>query len=284
MMNFKKPISTKVNDLSERSTPSISSPFGETTISTEIYDEIKSFLLQQKDFKAQRKDVVKYLRSKSKYQNNTIEGTIFIIRQKIKARKITEMTYDTQNHEFCLLVDRIVPSINTSNNSNLILKETSKEEAFYQPFAEYLVKHLKECTGAIPLGGSQFKDKWGTPDVFGIYKFPDYAPLKPFPEIVSAEIKLDETQIITAFGQACAYKLFSHKVYLVLPSSTISQDISRTESLCMKFGIGLITFDKDQPKNPNFTIRTRAIKHEPDYSFVNSYLEKLTPEQKNKLF
>ncbi len=40
----------------------------------------------------------------------------------------------------------------------------------------------------------------------------------PFPlELVSAEIKIDASQSVTAFGQACAYRLFSHKVYIVMP-------------------------------------------------------------------
>ncbi len=44
---------------------------------------------------------------------------------------------------------------------------TISEEDFYQPFADYLVKELEECTSAIALGGNIFRDKWGTPDVIG---------------------------------------------------------------------------------------------------------------------
>ena len=39
-------------------------------------------------------------------------------------------------------------------------------------------------------------------------------------EIVAAEIKLDMAQLVTAFGQACAYCLFAHKSYLVIPKLT----------------------------------------------------------------
>ncbi len=42
-----------------------------------------------------------------------------------------------------------------------------KEEDFYKPFADWLVKEVEECTRAIPLGGNRFRDKWGTPDVIG---------------------------------------------------------------------------------------------------------------------
>jgi len=80
-----------------------------------------------------------------------------------------------------------------------------REESFYVPFAEYLVNELEECTKAIAVGGSVFKDKWGTPDVIGIRDARRSDIIKPPTEIVSAEIKLDVNGLITAFGQACAY-------------------------------------------------------------------------------
>lgn len=254
--------------------------FRSGTIRKQVLDFVFQICKNSKDGIAKRSYVVKELNKKG-FNRNTIIGSIYDIQEAIKKNEINELRYDYENHEFILKHVVEEKSQSTSDISKSVLP---KEEIFYKPFADFLVHTLKECTKAIALGGSQFKDKWGTPDVLGIYKFPEIAPIRPFPEIVTAEIKLDETQIITAFGQACAYKLFSHKVYLVIPSSTPEEDIARTESLCMKFGIGLITFDKDNPENPKFTIRTRAIKHEPDYSFVNNYLHKLTNEQQIRLF
>jgi hypothetical protein len=157
-----------------------------------------------------------------------------------------------------------------------------REENFYQPFADYLVNYLDECTSAMPLGGNRFQDRWGTPDIFGVYKFSETDPIKPLVEIVSAEIKTDTNQLITAFGQACAYKLFSHKVYLAIPKDA-EKDVARLESLCLRFGIGLILFDSKNPEDPKFEIRTRAIKNEPDYFYVNEYLKKLSKEELKKL-
>jgi hypothetical protein len=157
-----------------------------------------------------------------------------------------------------------------------------KEEAFYKSFANYLVEDLQDCTNAIPLGGNFLKDKWGTPDVIGVYKFSQIDPIKPPPEIVTAEIKVDNTQIITAFGQACAYKIFSHKVYLVIPNN--SKDIPRVESLCLRFQLGLVLFNASDPENPSYEIRTRAIKGEPDYYYLNEYLKRLPREHIRKLF
>jgi hypothetical protein len=160
--------------------------------------------------------------------------------------------------------------------------EPTHEREFYESFANYLRDELEECTSAIPLGGNQFKDKWGTPDVIGVYRFSQVDPIIPLPEIVTAEIKTDDSQLITAFGQACAYKLFSHKVYLVVPR--MAKDIPRIESLCLRFGLGLIVFDHTNPKEPNYEIRARASKSEPDYYYLNEYLRKLSEEQRRKLF
>ena len=152
------------------------------------------------------------------------------------------------------------------------------EEDFYAPFAEYLVKELEECTKAIPVGGNRFRDKWGTPDVVGVMK-PRPSDILSFPEeIISGEVKIDDAGLITAFGQACSYKLFSHKSYIAIPQSAREEDISRLDSLCMIFGIGLILFDATNPKDPNFQIRTRALKQDPDMFYVNKVLKDFADE------
>ncbi len=122
------------------------------------------------------------------------------------------------------------------------------EEDFYQPFADWLVYELEECTKAIPLGRSKFKDKWGTPDIIGVREPRKSDIIKPPTEIVSAEVKLDATNLITAFGQACSYKLFSHKSYVVIPRDSLEEDIARLDALCRIFGIDLILFDKTNPE------------------------------------
>lgn len=144
-----------------------------------------------------------------------------------------------------------------------------REAAFYEPFADYLVNDLEECTKAIALGGNRFGGKWGTPDVFGIFRSRESDIVKTPLEVIVAEIKTDTLQLITAFGQSCAYKLFSHRSYLVVPREAQPEDIGRLDSLCNIFGIGLILFDATQPDNPAFQIRVRAAKHEPDAFYVN---------------
>ena len=153
-----------------------------------------------------------------------------------------------------------------------------KEEDYYEPFADWLVNELEECTKAIPVGGNSFRDKWGTPDVVGIREAKRSDIIKPPTEIVAAELKIDIGGLITAFGQACAYKLFAHRSYIVVPINASEDDVSRLDSLARIFGIGLILFSADDPKQPNFQIRARAARHEPDIFYVNRYLKLVEDE------
>jgi len=153
-----------------------------------------------------------------------------------------------------------------------------KEEDFYELFADWLVRDVEECTKAISLGRNKFKDKWGTPDVIGKNESNRSDIIKHETEIISAEIKTDDYGLITAFGQACAYKSFSHKVYIVIPKSSSEEDKSRIESLCLIFGIGLILFDSNNIKQPDFEIRVRPVKLEPDLFYVNKYIKLIEDE------
>ena len=149
-----------------------------------------------------------------------------------------------------------------------------KELEFYKPFAEWLVKDLGEVNVAVSLGGASLKSKWGTPDVVGIYR-PTASNLIKFPiEIVAAEIKIDPQAPVVAFGQAIAYRLFSTRTYIAMPTTLSEQDRDRLEALCMLFGVGLILFDlkKDAPR---FSIRVRAQQFSPDMFYVNEFADRL---------
>jgi hypothetical protein len=147
-----------------------------------------------------------------------------------------------------------------------------REEEFYESFADYLVSDLEECTKAIELGGNRFKDKWGTPDVIAVKKARPSEIISFETEIVSAEIKLDTNNLITAFGQACSYKLFSHKSNLVIPKQSRNTEISRLDSLRLIFGVGLILYDCTDPNNPNYEIKSRSSMIPPDMFYVNRYI------------
>lgn len=164
--------------------------------------------------------------------------------------------------------------------SELVPKQPKKfkEEEFYEPFADWLVNDVEECTKAISLGGSRFRDKWGTPDVIGKRESKRSDIIQAPVEIVSAEVKPDTTQLVTAFGQACAYCLFSHKSYLVVSNEAPDDEIARLDALCQVFGIGLVLFDPRDPKDPKFVIRTRALYKQPDLFYANRYMKLIEAE------
>jgi hypothetical protein len=153
-----------------------------------------------------------------------------------------------------------------------------READFYQSFADWLVGDLEEATRAAPIGGNGAGGKWGTPDVIGLYQPRKTDPIQFTEEIVAVEIKIDANSLIVAFGQACAYKLFAHRVYIAVPRDSNSQDLKRLDALAGVVGIGLIKFNADDPQNPDFTVMVRAAKHEPDYFYANEMLSKFKAE------
>lgn len=157
-------------------------------------------------------------------------------------------------------------------------RSSVREEDFYAPFADWLKNEIEDVTKAIPLGRNKFKDKWGTPDVIGLRESQRSDIIKGPTEIVSAEIKTDTAQLVTAFGQACAYKLFSHKSYLVVPRQSTGDEISRVDSLCQIFGIGFVIFNAESPSTPDFQIRVRPARHEPDLFYTNKYIALIEKE------
>lgn len=244
------------------------------SVRQKVFKKVKEFL-EGKPNGVRYSEIITHLQNElPSVPINTLHGSLWDFRQKIIKGKEKEVIIPEKG---------IYMLSKYKKDGGTLEKEVNiKEEEFYKSFADYLVNELEECTKAIPLGGNKFGDKWGTPDVLGIYKFSEADPIKPPLEIVSTEIKLDTNQLITAFGQACSYKIFSHKVYLVVPKQA-ETDVPRLESLCMRFGIGLILFDKENTKNPDFQIRTRAIKSDPDYYYVNQYIQKLSKADKNAL-
>jgi hypothetical protein len=160
------------------------------------------------------------------------------------------------------------------------------KQDFYPSFADWLRDELEEATIAVSLGGAGLKIKWGTPDVVGVYK-PLVDDIYRVPmEVVSAEIKIDPSQSVIALGQSVAYRLFSHKCYLVMPRSIGEDELGRLEALCLILGIGLILFDLD-PKLPKYSILSRAQRFAPDMFYVNEFIQRLKAHNRelfDKLF
>jgi hypothetical protein len=91
---------------------------------------------------------------------------------------------------------------------------------------------------------------------------------------------------VVAFGQAVAYRLFSHKSYIVVPKHTPSDDMNRLTSLFSIHGVGLVTFVLNR-EEPDYVVVVLPVNASPDMFYVNSMLERLKasePTLLNKLF
>lgn len=157
--------------------------------------------------------------------------------------------------------------------SNAAELKGPSEQDFYASFATWLEEN-DEATVASALGGASFGGKWGTPDVIGVFR-PRRGDIFQFePQLITAEIKSVPNQPVVAFGQAVAYRLFSHKSYIVLPNTTTREDMDRLVSLCSIHGVGLVTFALDV-ENPNYSVVVIPAVATPDMFYVNGMLERL---------
>ncbi len=167
----------------------------------------------------------------------------------------------------------------TNDNSDTVedieedTADKKSEQAYYPKFAEFLVQDddMERCSNAITLEERIFSDQWGNPDVIGVKQF---AKGLSSPKIITAEIKVSQStkDILKGFGQSCAYKLFSHKVYLVIPSDTNIEQ--RIFTLCIKFNIGLVLFNlNDTLDDIHWEVKNEPTYDEPDYDYVESMLE-----------
>ena len=205
---------------------------------------------------------------------NSIKGAV----NSIASRKPSEVVRPSRGLYLATKFAIAFESEDETESSDADTNSSIKEEDFYEPFAEWMVGELEECTRAISVGGNSFGKKWGTPDVIGV-RASKKSDIIQFPtEIISAEIKLDVYNLITAFGQSCAYRLFSHKSYLVVPSDSSQADLARLDALSRIFSLGLILFDRTNPDNPAFDIRVRAASHEPDMFYVNQNMKVVEDE------
>lgn len=204
---------------------------------------------------------------------NTVHGSLYKFRTELPAT-----VYQPSRGLYRAVKFREEGEQQQAEVTKKLKQEKIREEDFYDAFGDWLINELEECTRVVSVGGNRFKDKWGTPDVVGVREARRSDIIKPPTEIVSAEIKLDPTNLITAFGQACSYRLFSHKSYIAVPDNSSEDDIARLDALSRIFGIGLVIFNPLDAKSPEFRIRSRAAREEPDMFYVNKYLKLIEDE------
>ena len=226
----------------------------------------------------------------SETPHNSIDGGIhnLLTTRTSEIIKVARGTYQLAKYveaEDEIATAQEVKTINTPVKPDTSGSAPLTEQDFYTSFAEWLEEN-DEATVASALGGQSLGGKWGTPDVIGVLKPRAQDLFKFEPQIVTAEIKAVPNQPVVAFGQAVAYRLFSHKSYIVVPNSTSSDDMNRLKSLCSIHGVGLITFVLNKYQ-PEYAVIVLPVNAAPDMFYVNSMLDRLKatePRLLNRLF
>lgn len=221
---------------------------------------------------------------------NSIHGSIhnLLTTRTSEIVKVARGTYQLAKYveaEDAIAAAQEAENVTTPVKSDAPGSAALTEQDFYASFAEWLEEN-DEATVASALGGASLGGKWGTPDVIGVLKPRAQDIFKFEPQIVTAEIKAVPSQPVIAFGQAVAYRLFSHKSYIVVPSSTNSDDMNRLKSLCSIHGVGLVTFALNKTQ-PDYAVVVLPVNAAPDMFYVNNMLERLKasePKLLNKLF
>ena len=205
---------------------------------------------------------------------NTLEGSLWNLDETSKELVIKPERGKFLSKKFSLSMVDEAPQKHPQENIDI---NDTTEEAFYKPFADYLIENLSECIIADAYGNNRLGRKWMTPDVVGFYRVGTASPFQRSPEIVTAEIKttVDYQWVIAGFGQASSYLLYSHKSYLVVPKQMEGEPRKMIESLCTLSGIGFVVFDKNNPEKPDFELRTKARRHEPDIFYLNKFGSKI---------
>ena len=220
---------------------------------------------------------------------NSIHGAIQVLfQQSDEIMKIARGTYQLAKFAEVEAADAAAGEADTAarpveSYSSSAVSVT--EQDFYASFAVWLEEN-DEATRASALGGASLGGKWGTPDVIGVLKPRAQDIFRFEPQIVTAEIKAVPGQPVVAFGQAVAYRLFSHKTYIVVPESTGGDDMSRLKALCSLHGVGLVTFALDVDA-PDYAVVVLPALANPDMFYVNAMLDRLKasePKLLNTLF
>ncbi len=206
-------------------------------------------------------------------KTKTIEGALWNL-----DRVVSDRVYKPVKGLYRLLQFREATDLTLGRPESKPESPRIREDDFYPLFAAWLRDDLEDVTHAIALGGNAFRDRWGTPDVLGKNESRRSDVIKGPTSIVSAEIKVDTAGLVTGFGQACAYRLFSHKSYLVIPKQTPTEELARIDSLCQMFGLGLVLFNPKSLASPDFRLIVRPMKHEPDLFYTNRYIKHVEKE------
>ncbi len=170
-----------------------------------------------------------------------------------------------------------------------------KESDLYAPFYETISKtwvrenEIKDfiSQNTASQGKKKTGGKWTRPDVslVAVKKF-EFIP-GTILEVITFEIKPEDEFGVEGVFETAAQSVFAHKSYLAIAVSKTgkpdSEDFSRIERLCERFGIGLLTFS-DPADWVTFEEFVTPERKNPDPKDVNSFIQtQIKRENQEKL-
>lgn len=142
-------------------------------------------------------------------------------------------------------------------------------------FADWLRQELQDVDQAITPASTLFRGLCGTPTVLGLAEEARGDEESPPSGIVSAQIEPEASELINAFGHACAARLFSRRSYLVVSKRQEIEPLMQMHELCRLFGLGLILFNDLSVAAPGFRLAVRAVDHVPDPVYESRCMQQL---------
>lgn len=160
-------------------------------------------------------------------------------------------------------------------------KKVEYERQLYDKIAEWIVEEesLEGKDYIVQTGRLANPIKWGNPDIVIIQKIAGRSD-----RIIVAEVKntQEASKLFEGFGQACAYKIFSHLQYLVVPMPEDRKVYSQLKKLCAKVQVKFAVFtyrDNDKkPENIRIELKEGGKGEPPDTEAMYEFLEKLGVE------
>ena len=161
-------------------------------------------------------------------------------------------------------------------------EEIEYERQLYGKIAEWIVEEesLEGKDYVVQTGRLANPIKWGNPDVVIIQRIagrPD--------RIIVAEVKNSQEarNLFEGFGQACAYKIFSHVQYLVVPMPEDRRIYDQLKKLCAKVQVkfAVFTFEGTEKTLDSIKIELKegGKGEPPDTEAMYEFLQKLGVEQ-----
>lgn len=171
-------------------------------------------------------------------------------------------------------------------------KYNTKESRLYRPFKTALEKwadesmnlksYIVEITAS---SGRRDSGVWSRPDLVLISsEMQRYVPGKSF-EIMTFELKHEDSWDVTAVFEAAAHSRFATRSYLAVkrPAHLERNDLHRIETECSRLKIGLIYFSRVSDFG-TYEFYLDAIRNEPDPREMDEFIhERIGEENREKI-